>query len=164
MDNDLGPVPPGTLAGKDGRDTDDEMDAAAHGLVAEPAIAVSFSFRFTTAYRAVAALFGVTPDRTGVTVAGGTLEVRYGPWRVATDLANVAGTELTGPYSWRKTIGPAHMSLADRGLTFASNPERGLCIRFDEPVAGIEPTGRLRHPALTVTVADPGALAAALKA
>jgi hypothetical protein len=81
---------------------------------------------------------------------------------VRTDLSNVAGTDETGPYTPVRTIGPAHLSLADRGITFASNPDRGLCIRFHEPVAGIEPTGRLRHPALTVTVSDVPGLARAI--
>ncbi len=81
---------------------------------------------------------------------------------MTTHVANVEGTETTGPYGALKTIGPAHLSVADRGLTFATNPRRGLCVRFREPVAVVEPTGRLRHPALTVTVADPDGLAAAL--
>jgi len=54
--------------------------------------------------------------------------------------------------------------VADRGLTFATNGERGLCIRFRDPVSGIEPTGHLRHPGLTVTVADVDALARVLGA
>lgn len=165
MDDDVRPVPAEELAGKDELDEDDEMDLRADDLVDDggAAVAVSFPFRFTPAFRAAAAIFGVTPERTGVTLGGTMLDVRYGPWRVTTDLTNVTGTEPTGPYSWLKTIGPAHLSLTDRGLTFASNPERGLCIRFHRPVRGIEPTGRLLHPALTVTVADPGGLAAVIE-
>ncbi len=64
------------------------------------------------------------------------------------------GAETTGPYSFIKTAGPAHLSLADRGITCATNPERGLCIHFAEPVAGIDPWKRIRPPAVTVTVAD----------
>ncbi len=89
---------------------------------------------------------------------------RYGPWRLSTDLDNVEGTEVSGPYRTLTTIGPAHLSLADKGLTFSSNARKGLCIRFKEPVPGIEPTGRLRHPGLTVTVADVDGLAATLAA
>jgi hypothetical protein len=44
----------------------------------------------------------------------------------------------------------------------ATNGERGLCIIFREPIPGIEPTGILRHPAITLTVADCEGLAAAL--
>jgi len=87
---------------------------------------------------------------------------RYGFWRLETEVANIAGTEVTGPYRLLTTIGPARLSLADRGLTFASNRRRGLCVRFHRPVAGLEPTGRLRHRGLTVTVADVDALAGAL--
>jgi hypothetical protein len=123
---------------------------------------VTFDFDFEPAYRAAALLFGVTPDRAGVEVTDGRLVARYGFWRVETDVANVASTEISGPYRLLSTIGPAHLSLADRGLTFASNRRRGLCISFKEPVPGLEPTGRLRHPGLTVTVADVDGLARAL--
>ena len=125
---------------------------------------MTFDFDFDPLYRTVALVFGITPRRAGVDVDGGRLVARFGPWRLSTDVANVAGTEVTGPYRTLATIGPAHLSLADRGLTFASNGRRGLCIRFTEPVPGLEPTGRLRHPGLTVTVADVDGLASALAA
>jgi hypothetical protein len=123
---------------------------------------VTFDFAFDPLYRAVALGFGVTPDRAGVTVEDGRLDARFGLWRLSTDVANVTGTEVTGPYRTLTTIGPAHLSIVDRGLTFATNGRRGLCIRFREPVPGLEPTGRLRHPGLTVTVSDVEGLAAAL--
>lgn len=123
---------------------------------------MTFDFDFDPEYRAMALLFGVTPARTGVEVAGGRFVARYGFWHVETDVANIAGTEISGPYRIWTTIGPAHLSLSDRGLTFASNRRRGLCIKFTEPVPGLEPTGRLRHPGLTVTVADVDGLARAL--
>ena len=92
-----------------------------------------------------------------MTIQGGQLSARFGPWRLSTPLENVAGTEVTGPYQLLKVIGPPHLSLRDRGLTFATNRQRGVCIRFRRPV------GLLRHPSLTVTVADPDALARALE-
>ena len=131
---------------------------------AEPTAGRTFAFDFDPLYRAVALAFGITPGRTGVDVEGGRLVARYGPWRLSTDVSNIEGTEVTGPYRTHTTLGPARLSLADRGLTFSSNGRRGLCIRFKEPVPGIEPTGRLRHPGLTVTVADVDGLAAALAA
>lgn len=157
MDGNSTPVGAEALVGKDELDEDDEMLLSGDDLVEEPdpvlepdllggtedPLCVTFPFLFTP-------------------VGAGRLEARYGPWCVVTDLANISGTDETGPYSWLKTVGPAHLSLADRGLTFASNPDRGLCIRFHEPVAGIEPTGRLRHPALTVTVSDVAGLAQAI--
>src|SRR5690606_154531 len=54
---------------------------------------------------------------------------------------------------------PAHVSLADHGLTFATNPDKGVCIRFEEPVRGLDPLGLVLHPGLTVTVDDPAGLA-----
>ena len=123
---------------------------------------MNFDFDFDPAYRAAALVFGVTPDRTGVEVADGRFVARYGFWRLETDVANVASTEISGPYRLLTTIGPAHLSLSDRGLTFASNRRRGLCMTFKEPVPGLEPTGRLRHPGLTVTVSDVDGLARAL--
>jgi hypothetical protein len=113
-----------------------------------------FTFSFDTPFRLAALPFGVSPERAWVDVGDGLLTARFGPWMVETPLANVAAAERTGPYSLVKVIGPAHLSLADQGLTFAGNAREGVCIHFEEPVAGIEPTGRLRHPGLTVTVAD----------
>jgi hypothetical protein len=46
------------------------------------------------------------------------------------------------------------VSLADRGLTFASNGRSGVCPRFKQPVRGVDPLGIVRHPGLTVTVDD----------
>ncbi len=123
---------------------------------------MTFDFAFDPFYRAAALAFGVTEARTGVDVIDGRLVARYGFWRLETDLANVAGAEVSGPYRLLTTIGPARLSLVDRGLTFASNRDRGVCITFRESVPGLEPTGRLRHPGLTVTVADVDGLAAAL--
>ena len=123
---------------------------------------MTFDFAFDALHRAFGLLLGITPGTTRVEVDGDRLVARFGLWRLSTPLDNVEGTEVTGPYSPFKTIGPAHLSLADRGLTFSTNCRRGLCIRFRQPVPGIEPTGRLRHPGLTVTVADVDGLAAAL--
>lgn len=86
------------------------------------------------------------------------LEARFGPWRLLTPLDNIVDAHITGPYGVLKTVGPAHLSLVDAGLTFATNGERGVCVEFAEPAPAIEPLGKLRHPALTVTVADCGGL------
>jgi hypothetical protein len=91
-----------------------------------------------------------------------TLVAHFGPWSVSTPVDNVLATTVTGPYAAVKTMGPAHVSLSDLGLTFASTHERGLCIRFRAAVPGLAPTSLIRHPALTVTVDDPDGLARAL--
>jgi hypothetical protein len=124
-----------------------------------------FRFRFDRLHRALGLPFGVTPGRARVEVDRDTrtLTVRFGPWRVQTPLSNIAGVQLTGGYQPWKTAGPAHLSFADRGLTFGTHDAAGVCIEFHEPVTGIDPRGIVKHPALTVTVEDPKRLAAALR-
>ena len=53
--------------------------------------------------------------------------------------------------------------MRDRGLTFAGTDRAGVCISFRDPVRGVEPFGFVRHPALTVTVAEPDALIEVLR-
>lgn len=115
-------------------------------------------FRFGPGFRLAALPFGVHPDNARIEVTGTHLVARFGPWRVTTSTGNIARAEVTGPYALPKVLGPAHLSLRDRGLTFATNHERGVCLGFVEPVRGIDPWGWVRHPGLTVTVADPDAL------
>lgn len=121
-----------------------------------------FPFRFTPLYRLAALPFGVTESTAAVEVDATQLRIRFGPWRVRTPLSNVVSTTMTGPFSALKTAGPAHLSFVDHGMTCATNGERGLCIRFQEPVRGLEPFGLLRHPAVTVTVEECERLAGVL--
>lgn len=121
-----------------------------------------FTFAFEPVYRIAAMAFGVTPGRAWVDVEDGQVTARFGFWLVRTAVSNVTGTQVTGPYGLFRTVGPAHYSVADHGLTFATNARRGLCMTFAEPVIGADPTGHVRHPGLTVTVADVDGLAAAL--
>jgi hypothetical protein len=126
-----------------------------------------FDFRFDRWHRWAALPFGVGPGSAHVDVTTRddgerVLTARFGPWCVTTPVANVAATEPSGPYSLVKTAGPAHLSLKDFGLTFATNDTRGLCIRFRRAVPGLVPVGLLRHPALTVTVDDVEGLERAL--
>jgi hypothetical protein len=115
----------------------------------------TFRFRFDRLHRALGLPFGITPRTAQVVVdrAAGQFVARFGPWTVTTPLSNISEARITSGYSPAKTAGPAHLSMADRGLTFATNDVRGVCILFREPVPGIEPFGRIRHPGLTVTVA-----------
>ena len=121
-----------------------------------------FSFRFDPRYEKVAALFGVTPTRASVEVTDDELHARFGRWRLSTPLRNIAAVSQTGPYRFYKTAGPARLGVTDRGLTFATNGERGVLISFHDPVSAIEPFGLVRHPELTVTVAEPDELTAVL--
>ena len=123
-----------------------------------------FPFAFATAYRLPGLLFGVTPLTAWVEVDDAELRVRFGPWSLRTPRSNVAGTQATGGFAFLKTAGPAHLSFTDRGVTFATNGDRAVCVTFHEPVSAIDPTGRIRHPGATLTVADPSALVRALEA
>ena len=108
-------------------------------------------------------IFRVTPTTAWVQVSQETLEAHFGPWRVTTPLRNIAGIEVTGPYAFIKTAGPARLAVTDRGLTFATNGDRGVLIKFRDSVPGLDPLGVLHHPELTVTVADVDGLAALLR-
>jgi hypothetical protein len=113
---------------------------------------------FDRPHRLASLPFGIDPSRSAVSVTEDRLIAVFGRWRVETDLDNVASVAITGDYSFLKTAGPPHLSLRDRGLTFAGSGADGVCVQFHRPVRGIDPLGLIRHPGLTVTVEDPDAL------
>jgi hypothetical protein len=122
----------------------------------------TFPFDFDPRYRRVLWVLGVTPASAWVMLGDGRFEARFGPWRLRTNVENLACTTITGPYRPFRGIGP-RISLADRGLSFGSTTTRGVCILFHEPVPGPETLGLVKHPGLTVTVADPDGLVAAIE-
>jgi len=124
-----------------------------------------FEFVQERRFQPILLALGVTPGRSRLEVGEHDLDVRFGPWRVRTPRDNIVGAQVTGPYRWWRAVG-VRLSLADRGLTFGTSAERGVCIRFAEPV-GLETARkgrrlRARHPGLTVTVDDPESLVRAL--
>lgn len=123
---------------------------------------VTFPFAFAPSYAVAGRPFGITPRTTGVEIGPAWLHVRYGAWRLLTPRSNVIGATITGDFSFAKTAGPPHLSFADQGASFATNGDRGLCLTLREPVTVLDPTGTLRHPGATLTVADPEGLADAL--
>ncbi len=122
-----------------------------------------FDFAFAPSYRAPARAFGITPGTAWVDVGEETLEVHFGPWRLSTPLANITDVAVTGPYAFWKTAGPARLAITDQGLTFATNGKSGVLISFRTRVRGLEPLGVIRHPELTVTVAEVHRLAKLLR-
>lgn len=152
-DHGTGPVPP---ANRPGHHPVVEQD--------KPDLGQRFPFEFDPKLGLVARLVGVNAENTYVHVTRSTLLVRFGRWALETPVANVADARPTGPYAWWKVAGPPRLSLADRGITFATTATRGLCITFREPVPAALPTSLLRHPSVTVTPADPDGLAEALEA
>lgn len=115
---------------------------------------MTYAFEWDRAFVPLARLFAVAPDNCGVTIVNGQIDARFGPWHVCTPVSNVVRAEITGPYWLIRTAGPARLTFRDRGLTFATNRRRGVELHFAEPIPGIEPTGTLRHPNLTLTLAD----------
>jgi hypothetical protein len=155
-------------AGRFDPDLAGRVATALDGLVTDPDIGRSelttaqFPFAFDRRFRPLLALAGVTPGHAQVTVTADRLLARYGPWSLETRLDNIAEVCLTRNYEWYKAIGPRG-SFADRGLTFGTNTDAGVCVRFHHPVRGLDPLGLVRHPGLTMTVEDPEALAALLR-
>ena len=121
-----------------------------------------FDFAFTRAYAAAARPFGITSRSSSVELGPQWLYVRDGAWRLLTPRSNIASAEVTGDFDFHRTAGPPRLSLTDRGVSFTSNGDRALCLRFHEPVPAIDPTATITHPGATLSVADPEALAAAL--
>lgn len=121
-----------------------------------------FEFCFDPRFRLPLALLGIRPATAGVTVDAAEVVVRFGPWRLRTVRGNVVGVDRSGPYRWWRAIGP-RLSLVDGGVTFGSATADGVCIRLATPVPALAPGPWLRHPAVTVTVADPEALADCLR-
>mgnify|MGYP001791486941 CR=1 FL=1 len=105
-----------------------------------------FEFVFEGRYRLPALVFGIRPATARVVVTDDELLVRFGPWRLRTPLSNIAGTQVSSGYAFHRTAGPAHLSLADRGVTFATPPRRGLRISFMETVRAVYPHDILPHP------------------
>jgi hypothetical protein len=123
-----------------------------------------FEFRFTRPYRLAARPFGITPQSAWVQIDDEHLLANYGPWRLRTTLANISRVTITGPYWFYRTAGPARLGVTDGGLTFASNGEQGILLSFRKGVPAIDPFRLIRHPELTVTVADVPGLISALGA
>ena len=121
-----------------------------------------FEFRFTRPYRLAAQPFGITPQNAWVQIDDQHLLANYGPWRLSTTLANISRVAITGPYWFYRTAGPARLGVTDGGLTFASNGDQGILLSFRKGVPAIDPFRLIRHPELTVTVADVHGLISAL--
>lgn len=129
-----------------------------------PTTEQDFAFAFEPRYRRPAALFGVTEQTSAIQVADGMLTVRFGRWRVQTPVSNIADVQLTGPYAFLKTVGPARLAITDRGLSFTTNSRQGVYLRFHEPITGGIPFGLVHHPNLTLTPVDCAGLIRALTA
>lgn len=151
----LGPVPEDNRPGRRPRRDQDKPK----GPPPRPGVAGvrRFPFRFDWLMAPASAAVGVLPLTTWVDV-GDEVSIRFGPWSMRFGRDAVVSAEVTGPYALPKVIGPPRLSLADRGVTFATTRTAGVCLRLDEARPAIEPLGVLRHPGVTVTVVEPDEL------
>jgi hypothetical protein len=117
-------------------------------------VTARFAFAWEPDHLRAGRVFGVTPQRAWVDVDADTLDAHFGRWRLTTSLSNIVAVEITGPYRFFKVAGPPRLGVTDLGITFATNRRQGALLTFGEKVKAIEPFGVLRHPELTVTVAE----------
>jgi hypothetical protein len=120
-----------------------------------------FPYRYDARTAPLWGAFRLWPGRQGVTLTDDRrLVAVYGPFRVEVPLSQINGAKVSGPYRWWTAVGP-RLSFVDDGLTFGTNAQAGACIQFEPRIRRV--IGFRDHSALTVTVADPDALVAAIK-
>ena len=119
-----------------------------------------FEYEYDDRLRWLWRVAGARPDTDRVELTDdGRFVATYGRWTVDTPLDNVDGAHVTRDYRWWTAIG-VRLSLRDAGLTFGTNTAAGVCVHFQQRVPHV--LGPRNHSALTVTVADPEGLEAAL--
>ncbi len=111
-----------------------------------------FPYKYNKLARPLLRVVGVREGRDGVRVDAGRLVASFGLLKAVVELDNIRSARSGGPYSFLKVIGP-RLSLADHGLTFGTNAERGVCLEFQRPIRAV--IGPWDHPGLTLTIADP---------
>jgi hypothetical protein len=119
-------------------------------------VARRFPIRVGPRSRPLLRLFGVGSDNAYVDL-NEELDARFGRFRIRTPVANLASWRIEGPWLWITAIG-VRTSLRHRDVTFGGNHRGGVRVDFKERVR----FGRLRIPALYVTVEDLEGFAAAL--
>jgi hypothetical protein len=155
----LGPVPEANQPGHHPAVEQDKPTGPPPGPVDVDRGPDRFPFRFELLLRPFAAAATVLPGTAHVDVDD-DVTIRFGLWHMTFPRSEVTGVQETSDYWLPKVAGPPRVSLGDRGITFATNRQRGLCICLAHPQPGPYPW--LRHPAVTVTVEDPDSLADAL--
>jgi len=159
-DSDLGPVPEDN---QPGHHPAVEQDKPTRRPARPAPLERHFDFRFEPVMSLAALPFGVRPSTTAVDVDEREVRVRFGRWSMDLERADIASVEVTGPFWLPKVAGPARLSFADGGVTFATNRQEGVCITLVHPRPAIEPFGVLRHGSVTVTVDDCDGLARLLQ-
>lgn len=118
-----------------------------------------FPLRMRMPWKLALMLWGVRPSTAYVDLMEDRLQIRYGPWRTATRLDNVARYDITGPYRWWAAIGPRR-SVRNGDFSYGTSAHGGVCLTFHRAVR----CWPVRPTQLTVTVDDLEGFAAALQA
>ena len=126
-------------------------------MTTSSAPAQRFPIRIGRRSRALLRLFGVRDGNAYVEVSDTDFDARFGRFRKATPLHNIASWRIEGPWWWITAIG-VRTSLRYRDLTFGGSPHGGVRIDVRDPL----PFGPITIRALYVTVDDLEGLAAAL--
>jgi hypothetical protein len=156
----FGPVPEANQPGHHPEVEQDKPTGPPPGPSIAPRHLRRFDFRFEPILLPFAALATVLPGMAFVEVDDDEVRIHFGVWAMAFPRTEVVDVQETGDFWLPKVAGPPHLSLADRGITFATNRQRGTCITLAHAQPGPYPW--LRHPNVTVTVADADDLEAAL--
>jgi hypothetical protein len=159
-DEGFGPVPEANQPGHHPEVEQDKPSGVWPGPAAVTGGTTRFVFAFEPIMRPFAALATVVPWTAFVEVDDDEVRIRFGVWAMAFPRTEVVDVQETGGFWLPKVAGPPHLSLADRGITFATNRQRGTCITLAHAQPGPYPL--LRHPGVTVTVEAPDDLEAAL--
>jgi hypothetical protein len=120
--------------------------------------AQQFPFRIGQRSRPLLRLFGVRTGNAFV-VVGDELDAHFGFFRIHTPVTNIASWRVEGPWHWITAIG-VRRSVRHGDVTFGGSHRGGVRVDFRNAVR----LGRLRVPALYVTVEDLEGLAATLAA
>jgi hypothetical protein len=115
-----------------------------------------FPIRIGRRSRGFVRLWTARPETSYVDV-NDELDVRFGRFRLATPIANIASWRIEGPFRWITAVG-VRRSVRHADVSFAGSPHGGVRIDFKERV----PWGFLRVPAIYVGVDDLEGLAAEL--
>ena len=118
-----------------------------------------FEFAFDSQFRPFLALIGVTSGTAHVTLTAERSWRASGRGRAKPD-RQCARRVPHGPYHWYKAIGRG--SFVDRGHLWHNDSR--WCLRVvARPVPGLTPVGPLRHPGITLTLAEPERFVASLR-
>ena len=119
-----------------------------------------FPIRLGAKSRPLLRLFGVGGrDDAWVELREDDVEARFGRFRAATPLSNVAAWRIEGPWLWITAIG-VRRGIFKGDVTFAGSPRGGVRLDFGTPVHWTI----FQVPALYVGVDDLEGFAAALSA